>query len=99
MDSFPSFSLSLFTLSLPPPSLSFCFLPPLPSSSPSQEVLGRWEVPIYNDTYVMLFFGLLKKLVSKWLTTDANQVSKTLDSSERERSAQLTVTLELGTCF
>ena len=42
-------------------------------------------MPIYNDTYVMLFFGLLKKLVSKWLTTDANQVSKTLDSSEREK--------------
>ena len=48
-------------------------------------MLGRWEVPIYNDTYVMLFFGLLKKLVSKWLTADANQVSKTVNSSEREK--------------
>ena len=45
--------------------------------SPSQEVLGHWEVPIYNDTYVMLFFGLLKKLVSKWLTSDAIEVSET----------------------
>ena len=31
-----------------------------------QDVLGHWEVPIYNDTYVMLFFGLVKKLVSKY---------------------------------
>lgn len=37
-------------------------------------MLGKWEVPIYNDTYVMLFFGLLKKLVSKWLTEDADKV-------------------------
>ena len=33
---------------------------------------------MYNDTYVMLFFGLLKKLVSKWLTSDANEVSETV---------------------
>lgn len=39
-----------------------------------QEVLGKWEVPIYNDTYVMLFFGLLKKLVAKWLVDDPNKV-------------------------
>ena len=74
------------------PSSSLSLLPSFPSPSPShppsslsQEVLGRWEVPIYNDTYVMLFFGLLKKLVSKWLTTDPNKVSKTVDSSEREK--------------
>ena len=83
-----------YPLFLSPPHLSLLSSPPLPSpplslshpsSSPSQEVLGRWEVPIYNDTYVMLFFGLLKKLVSKWLTTDANEVSKTVDSSGREK--------------
>ena len=45
-------------------SVSECVFPSL------QELLGRWEVPIYNDTYVMLFFGLLKKLVSKWLVLD-----------------------------
>lgn len=74
------------------PSSSLSLLPSFPSLSPShppsslsQEVLGHWEVPIYNDTYVMLFFGLLKKLVSKWLTTDPNKVSKTVDSSEREK--------------
>ena len=37
-------------------------------------MLGKWEVPIYNDTYVMLFFGFLKKLVSKWLIEDADKV-------------------------
>ena len=31
-----------------------------------------------NDTYVMLFFGLLKSLVSKWLTSDTNTVRQTL---------------------
>ena len=30
-------------------------------------------MPIYNDTYVMLFFGMLKKLVSTWLVTDPNE--------------------------
>ena len=41
-----------------------------------QEIFGKWEVPIYNDTYVMLFFGILKKLVSKWLASDQNEVIK-----------------------
>ena len=40
-----------------------------------QEVLGKWETPIMNDACVMLFFGLLKSLVSKWLTSDSNAVS------------------------
>ncbi len=31
-------------------------------------------MPIYNDTYVMLFFGMLKKMVAKWLVSDPNQV-------------------------
>lgn len=29
------------------------------------EVLAHWDTPIINDTYVMLFFGLLKKLVDE----------------------------------
>ena len=37
-------------------------------------MLGRWTIPIYNDTYVMIFFGILKKLVGQYLTTDANEV-------------------------
>ena len=41
----------------------------------SQEVLGNWEIPIMNDTYVMVFFGLLKSLVAKWLSSDATVVS------------------------
>ena len=28
-----------------------------------------------NDAYVMLFFGILKSLVSKWFTSDSNTVS------------------------
>ena len=32
-----------------------------------QDVLGKWQIPILNDTYVMLFFGLLKKLVARWM--------------------------------
>lgn len=27
-----------------------------------------------NDTYVMLFFGLLKKLVEKWMNMDSDKV-------------------------
>ena len=47
-----------------------------PSIDPSihQDVLRNWYVPLYNDTYVMLFFGILKKLVSKYLTDDPNKV-------------------------
>ncbi|XP_065174718.1 rifampicin phosphotransferase-like [Sycon ciliatum] len=33
------------------------------------DVLGKWEVPIINDTYVMIFFGLLKKLVARWMVS------------------------------
>jgi len=67
--------------------LSMCKWVELPTHIfwPSQEVLGRWEVPMYNDTYVMLFFGLLKKLVSKWLTSDANEVSETVTPSMLQR--------------
>ena len=32
-------------------------------------MLDKWEVPIYNDTYVMIFFGLLKKLVTRFMCT------------------------------
>jgi pyruvate,water dikinase len=39
----------------------------------NESVLGNWSVPIYNDTYVMIFFGLLKKLVSKYLTDDIDK--------------------------
>ena len=44
-------------------------------SAHSQDVLGHWEVPIYNDTYVMLFFGLVKKLVSRYLTDSPDKAS------------------------
>ena len=27
-------------------------------------------MPIYNDTYVMIFFGLLKKFTGRWVITD-----------------------------
>ncbi|XP_065843613.1 rifampicin phosphotransferase-like [Oscarella lobularis] len=30
-------------------------------------VVDRWEVPVINDSYVILFFGILKKLVSSLL--------------------------------
>ena len=39
--------------------------------------MGKWEVPIYNDTYVIIFFGFNKKLVSKWLTDDPDEVKST----------------------
>jgi pyruvate,water dikinase len=38
-----------------------------------KDVLGHWEVPIINDAYVMLFFGLLKKMVQKYLVEDSTK--------------------------
>lgn len=38
-------------------------------------MLGRWLIPIYNDTYVMLFFGLLQRLVASYLSVDIEKVS------------------------
>ena len=39
-------------------------------------MLGKWEVPVYNDTYVMLFFGLLKNMVSGWLNLNDHRVGE-----------------------
>ena len=39
-----------------------------------QNVLSRWLVPIYNDTYVMLFFGMLQQLISSFLSVDIKEV-------------------------
>ena len=39
-----------------------------------QNMVLKWEVPVFNDTYVMLFFGILKKLVGKWMALDSNKV-------------------------
>ena len=43
----------------------------------SQNVFGRWLIPIYNDTYVMLFFGLLQRLVSSYLSVNIEKVLHT----------------------
>lgn len=31
-----------------------------------RSLLQRWRVPILNDFYTMIFFGLLRKLIEKW---------------------------------
>ena len=36
----------------------------------NEMVTYSWKAPIINDFLVMLFFGTLKKLCEKWLTTD-----------------------------
>ncbi|XP_064399663.1 rifampicin phosphotransferase-like isoform X2 [Halichondria panicea] len=38
-----------------------------------KNLIGKWEVPVMNDTYVMLFFGLLKKLVGQWMNLDSDK--------------------------
>ncbi|XP_065909543.1 rifampicin phosphotransferase-like isoform X2 [Dysidea avara] len=45
-----------------------------------KNVIGRWEVPIYNDIYVMFFFGLLKKYTGRWVVTG--------DSDDKVQSLQ-----------
>eukprot|EP01137_Pigoraptor_chileana_P023651 Opistho-2@90297 len=35
-----------------------------------ENIIHKWETPIINDTYVMLFFGQLKKMVSKIFKDD-----------------------------
>ncbi len=36
----------------------------------NQEIIYNWETPILNDIFVMIFFGVLKKLTSKWIQTE-----------------------------
>ncbi len=37
----------------------------------NEQVTYSWKAPIINDFLVMLFFGTLKALCEKWITTDA----------------------------
>ncbi|XP_062522219.1 prodigiosin synthesizing transferase PigC-like isoform X2 [Corticium candelabrum] len=43
-------------------------------------MLDKWEVPIYNDTYVMIFFGLLKKLVTRFMCTGDDDKAQSLQN-------------------
>eukprot|EP00118_Oscarella_pearsei_P005272 m.24046 g.24046 ORF g.24046 m.24046 type:complete len:980 (+) comp28565_c0_seq3:186-3125(+) len=43
-------------------------------------ILDKWEVPIINDTYVMLFFGILKKLVGRFLCHGDDDKAQTLQN-------------------
>jgi len=40
-----------------------------------ENVLRNWRAPIINDYFCMIFFGLLKKLTQRWITTDDDSTS------------------------
>ena len=37
-------------------------------------------MPIYNDTYVMIFFGLLKKFTGRWVVTGDTDKAQSLQN-------------------
>ncbi|MBP6280594.1 MAG: phosphoenolpyruvate synthase [Leptotrichiaceae bacterium] len=37
------------------------------------EVLYKWNLPIINDFFTMIFFGLLKKIIKKWKLDDSEE--------------------------
>jgi pyruvate,water dikinase len=45
-------------------------------------LLKRWRVPILNDFYTMIFFGLLKRVIEKWKLDDAGTLHNDLLSGE-----------------
>jgi pyruvate,water dikinase len=45
-------------------------------------LLGRWQVPIINDFYVMIFYGLLKRLSAAWCGDPAGSLQNDLIAGE-----------------
>ena len=48
------------------------------------EVLFKWDAPIINDFFAMIFFGLLKKLIDKWHLDDTDSLHNELLSQEQQ---------------
>jgi len=43
-----------------------------------QHLLTRWDAPLINDLFAMIFYGLLKKLVSKWCNDEDGTLQNNL---------------------
>lgn len=47
-----------------------------------RSLLQRWRIPILNDFYTMIFFGVLKGMIEKWNLDDAGTLHNDLLSGE-----------------
>jgi pyruvate,water dikinase len=47
-----------------------------------ESLLRRWRVPILNDFYTMIFFGLLKRTIEKWKLDESGTLHNDLLSGE-----------------
>ncbi len=45
-------------------------------------LLWKWKAPIINDFYVMIYYGLLKKLCEKWVRDESGSLQNDLISGE-----------------
>ncbi len=46
------------------------------------KILSRWDAPIINDFFAMIFFGLLSKLSNKWLKNISSTIHNDLIANE-----------------
>lgn len=66
--------------------------PPLPEQRPDElaahyrmletELLTRWDAPLVNDFFAMVFYGLLRKLTASWCGDDRETLQNDLLSGE-----------------
>jgi len=47
-----------------------------------QQLLKRWDAPLVNDFFAMIFYGVLKSLCEKWLNDPSLQNSLLLDAGD-----------------
>ncbi|GEM45837.1 PEP/pyruvate-binding domain-containing protein [Deinococcus cellulosilyticus] len=46
------------------------------------ELLNRWDAPLSNDFFAMIFYGVLRQLCSKWLSDSGGALQNDLVSAE-----------------
>jgi phosphohistidine swiveling domain-containing protein len=49
-----------------------------------RSLLTRWDAPLVNDFFAMIYFGLLSKLCSNWINPDTKTLQNDLISSKGE---------------
>jgi pyruvate,water dikinase len=47
-----------------------------------ETLLWNWKAPIINDFYVMVFYGLLKKMCADWCSDDTGSLQNGLICGE-----------------
>lgn len=47
-----------------------------------QQLISRWDAPLVNDFFAMIFFGVLRKLTAKWLGDKDDTLHNNLISGE-----------------